>query len=110
MVDLQKDSVFRSSGIVLLSMSPDPVNDWKQEGGQLGITLPMLSDAGNHVADGYGVMQWGMATNEPGHTFVLIDTHGKVAWIRDYGAPEHGGLMYVPPAQLLSELTSLPPR
>ena len=105
-VDLQNDKGFQSSGIELLSISPDSVADWKHEGDQLGITLPTLSDAENNAADAYGVMQWGMM-NEPGHTFVLIDALGKVAWLRDYGAPEHGGLMYVPPDQLLSQLTSL---
>ena len=91
-------------GIELLSISPDPISAWKQEGASLGITLLTLSDAGNHVASEYGVMQWGMPTNEPGHTFVLVDAQGKVAWVRDYGAPEHGGAMYVPPDEITSQL------
>ena len=91
-------------GIELLSISPDPISAWKQEGARLGITLPTLSDAGNRVANEYGVMQWGMPTNEPGHTFVLVDAQGKVAWVRDYGAPEHGGAMYVPPEEITSQL------
>ncbi len=45
-----------------------------------------------------------MPSNEPGHTFVLIDEAGKLAWIKDYGAPEHGGLMYVPPDELATEI------
>jgi peroxiredoxin len=103
-VDLQGDQEFRSTHITLLSISPDPVSAWQQEGDDLGITLATLSDDGNTVANEYGVMQWGMPTGEPGHTFVLIDANGKVAWIRDYGAPEHGGVMYVPPDQLLRDL------
>ena len=99
-VDLQRAREFRSTGIELLSISPDPVSAWKQEGDSLGITLPALSDAENRVANDYGLMQWGMPTNEPGHTFVLVDADGKVAWTRDYGAPEHGGVMYVPPDDL----------
>ena len=103
-VDLQRDRGFRSMGIELLSISPDPVSAWKQEGDSLGMTFPALSDVGNRVASDYGVMQWGMPTNEPGHTFVLVDAAGKVAWIRDYGAPEHGGAMYVPPDELTPQL------
>jgi hypothetical protein len=45
-------------------------------------------------------MQWGMPTGEPGHTFVLVDAQGTVVWVRDYGAPEHGGTMYVSPSEL----------
>ena len=99
-VDLQKDKSFGALGVELLSISPDPLSAWRQEAAQLGITLPMLSDAGDRVADAYGVMQWAMSTGEPGHTFVLVDRAGTVVWIRDYGAMEHGGLMYVSPAEL----------
>ena len=103
-VDLQNDTSFTSLGIELLSISPDSVAAWQQEGARLGITLPTLSDEGNRVANQYGVMRWGMATNEPGHTFVLVDAEGTVAWVRDYGAPEHGGAMYVPPGEISSQL------
>jgi peroxiredoxin len=103
-VDLQGDQQFRSMRIMLLSISPDPVSAWQEEGNGLGITLPTLSDEGNKVATRYGVMRWSMPTGEPGHTFVLVNADGRVAWIRDYGAPEHGGVMYVPPDQLLRDL------
>ena len=50
-------------------------------------------------------MRWQMpTTGEPGHTFVLVGADGRVLWVRDYGAPENGGLMYVLPDQLLEEL------
>lgn len=105
-VDLQNDKQFRSTGIELLSISPDPLAAWQQEGSQLGIELPTLSDTGNRVATQYDVMQWQMPTGEPGHTFVLVDTQGKVDWVRDYGAPENGGLMYVASAELVPQLQS----
>ena len=106
-VDLQKDPAFRSLGIVMLSISPDSVASWRQEGGALGITTPMLSDQGAKVAFRYGVMRWMMPTGEPGHTFVLVDRDGRVAWVKDYGAPEHGGVMYVAPPELVSEIKSV---
>lgn len=42
-------------------------------------------------------MQWAAATGEPGHTFVLIDRDGTIAWVKDYGALGNGGVMYVVP-------------
>jgi peroxiredoxin len=61
----------------------------------------LLSDEGNRVADRFGVMRWAAATGEPGHTFVLVDEAGQVAWLQDYGAPEHGGIMYVLPREIV---------
>src|SRR5438874_12964434 len=94
-VDLQKSTDFRALGVQLLNISPDSVRAWAKEVSTAGITTPALSDAGNRVATRYGVMRWGMSGQMPGHTFVLVGPDGRVAWIRDYGAPEHGGLMYV---------------
>jgi peroxiredoxin len=102
-VDLQNSKGFTSLGIELLSISPDPIVFWESEAKEYEIELPVLSDPGNDVADSYGVMQWAVGA-EPGHTFVLIDEAGKVAWLRDYGAPENGGLMYVEPNELVSQL------
>jgi hypothetical protein len=52
----------------------------------------------------HGVLQWAMPSGEPGHTFVLIGKDGKVKWIRDCGAPDNGGRMYVPPNELVTEI------
>jgi hypothetical protein len=47
-----------------------------------------------------------MAGVEPGHTFVLVEADGRVAWVRDYGAPENGGLMYVAPKEVFDQVTA----
>jgi peroxiredoxin len=103
-VDLQGDEVFENLGVKLLVISPDPISAWRQEGGALGITVPTLSDPGNTVWMKYGIKGWMMATGEPGHTFFLVGDDGKIAWVRDYGAPEHGGAMYVPPDEIASQM------
>lgn len=105
-VDLQRDEGFKTTGVELLSIAMDPPEDWRQAGKELGIGLPMLSDEGNQVATEYGVMRWAMAGIEPGHTFVLVDAEGRVAWVRDYGAPEHGGAMYVAPQEVADQVTA----
>lgn len=103
-VDLQNSDAFQNLGVQLLSLSPDPVEAWRQEGGSMGISSPMLSDADNGVWLRYGTVGWMMPSDEPGHTFVLVDDTGKVAWVKDYGAPEHGGLMYVTPDELVEQI------
>src|SRR6266498_3044998 len=104
-VDLQTSTQFQSLGVELLSISPDSLRAWAKEGASMGIRTPMLSDTGNRVANLYGVMAWAMGS-EPGHTFVLVDAEGRVRWIHDYGAPDHGGLMYVTPQDLVSQVAS----
>ena len=99
-MDLQQSTEFQDLGVLLLSVSPDSVDAWRETGEQLGLELPLLSDEGNEVAERYGVMQWRVG-NEPGHTFVVVDEEGVVRSIRDYGAPENGGLMYVPVEEIV---------
>ena len=103
-VDLQKSDTFTGLRIQLLSLSPDSVDAWRDEGGGMGISSPMLSDTDNIAYLQYGASGWMMASNEPGHTFVLVDETGTVAWVRDYGAPENGGLMYVAPDDLVQSI------
>jgi peroxiredoxin len=103
-VDLQNHKDFRKLRIALLSISPDPREEWKNAAREFGIRTPVLSDYNSRVAHKYGVMRWQMATGEPGHTFVLVGSDGRVRWVRDYGAAENGGLMYVLPEELLNEL------
>ncbi len=109
-VDLQEHPGFTGLDLELVSVSPDHPEIWREVAREYGIDSLLLSDPGNQVADRYGVMRWrvprsaDIASAEPGHTFVLVDREGTVRWIRDYGAPENGGLMYVPPPELLSEL------
>lgn len=70
----------------------------------------LVSDPLNRVADRFGVMRWRVPPTadvdsaEPGHTFVLVDEERRMLWIRDYGASENGGLMYVPPADLMRDM------
>ena len=103
-VDLHSDESFRSLDIELLSISPDSLDAWRQGVREFSIRSPALSDEGNRVAEDYGVMQWAMATGEPGHTFVLVDSDGTIRWLQDYGAPQNGGLMYVAPKDIVAEI------
>jgi peroxiredoxin len=110
-VDLQEDSKFASLGTELVSVAADHPDSWKDVAAEYGIEPgDLVSDPYNRVADRYGVMRWRVPPTadvdsaEPGHTFVLVGEDGTVEWIRDYGAPENGGLMYVEPAELLRDM------
>jgi peroxiredoxin Q/BCP len=102
-VDLQSHKTFGGLDVELLAISPDPLDAWQEEGGSYGITVPMLSDPENAAWDRYGTSGW-MMGSEPGHAFFLVGGDGRVAWVRDYAAPEHGGLMYVPPDDIASQV------
>lgn len=101
-VDLQEDRAFRGLGVELMSISPDPGDAWRQEGREIGIRdfETVLTDPENKVATSYGVMRWAMG-GEPGHTFVLVDESGEIAWLQDYGAMENGGRMYIVPQEVV---------
>jgi alkyl hydroperoxide reductase subunit AhpC len=105
-VDLQKSEEFQALGVELVSIAPDTVESWRDDGQEYGIQdySGVLSDVKNEVAKRYDVLKWAAATGEPGHTFVLIDEAGKISWIRDFGALENGGIMYVVPDELVREL------
>jgi len=104
-VDLHKDANFQEQGVQIVSIAFDPPEEQAAGVVEYGITgVPMLTDADGKVSESYDVMQWAVGTGEPGHTFILVDKGGKIAWIRDYGAPENGGLMYVPSEELIAHI------
>lgn len=108
--DLETSKKFESLGVQLVSISPDPPEAWRQVAQEYDLETPLVTDAGNRIAQRYGVMQWRVPPNadvdsaEPGHTFVLVDERSRVKWVRDYGAPENGGVMYVFPDALVREM------
>jgi len=49
-------------------------------------SIPILIDNERKVSKEYGVLDLPsqMHSDRPGHTFVLINKEGKIAWIADY--------------------------
>lgn len=105
-MDLQNDPDFQRTGAALVSIAFDSSSEQQQAAEEYGISVPMIVDADHSISEAYGVLQWAVATGEPGHTFVLVDKGGQVVWIRDYGAPENGGTMYVPVDELVQQIES----
>jgi peroxiredoxin len=104
-VDLQEDKDWRSLGVELFSLSPDPPDAWREAGEEMGVRdfETVLTDADNRIARKYGVMRWAIG-GEPAHTFVLVDEFGEIAWLQDYGAIENGGIMYVLPHEVVKQV------
>lgn len=102
--DLEGSAEFNDLGIALVSVTHDTLPQLSSAAAQFGVHTPLLSDAERRVTEAYGVLEWAMASGEPGHTFVLVDGAGTVRWIRDYGAAANGGLMYVPVPRLLRDM------
>ena len=104
-VDLENDPAFQLLDIAVLSIAFDPQNEQADSKQEFGIAAPMLVDVDHSVSESYDVLQWAVGTGEPGHTFILVDADGSLAWIRDYGAPENGGMMYVPVEELVPQIS-----
>lgn len=103
-MDLQNDPEFQALDVAILSIALDTAEEQAAAQAEYGITAPMLVDADAQVSEAYDVMQWAVGTGEPGHTFILVGADGTVKWIRDYGAPENGGVMYVPTEELTQQI------
>ena len=106
-VDLEADESFTALGVEILSIAFDPADVQTRAGAEFGVeTTPLLVDGDQSVSETYDVLKWAVATGEPGHTFILVDGDGELAWIRDYRAPENGGLMYVPVPDLANQIAA----
>jgi peroxiredoxin len=96
-VDLQNSAEFQNLNVQVISIARDSVAEMAPEAASLGITtVPVLSDPDLKVSAAYDVLQWAIENGEPSHTFVLVDGNGKIAWVKDYGAPDNPNrTMYV---------------
>ena len=106
-VDLENHPEFQSLDVGFVSIAFDSPQELALGGAEVGVrSVPLLTDTGQQVSEDYGVLQWAVGTGEPGHTFVLVDRDGTIAWIQDYGAPENRGVMYVEPEEITSEVVA----
>ena len=102
-VDLEANSEYQALGVPLVSIAFDPQEVMAAAGAEYGVgATPLLTDTDQSVSEVYDVLQWAVATGEPGHTFILVDADGKIAWIRDYGVVESS--MYVDPVEIADQV------
>lgn len=90
--------------VAVLKIAVDSTEELGEEAERLDIQTPMLFDEDAEVTKSYGIpLAHG---GEPGHTFVLVGKDGRVKWVKDYAAPENGGLMYVEVDELRQEVAA----
>src|SRR4030067_1118228 len=104
-VDLHNDADFQALGVELVSLAFDSPSELASGAAEYGVRgVPLLTDTDHKVSEAYGVLEWAIDTGEPGHTFVLVDSEGTIAWVRDYGAPEKPDrTMYVAPREIVAQ-------
>ena len=103
---MQTAPEFRSLDVAFVSIAFDSATEQAPAATEYGISdVPMLVDTNHDVSEAYDVLKWAVATGEPGHTFILVDANGDIAWIRDYGSPSlPNPVMHVPPLDLVEQI------
>ena len=82
----------------LVSITSDPMNELKAASVREKVVgMPLLSDNNLSTSRAYDALVVSMHPGQvPGHTFILLDSSGKVLWRHDYQE------MYVPTDQVLA--------
>ena len=88
----------------IVSITTDPLDVLRQKAANERLATPVLSDPDLGVSKAYQANRYGMmGTARDGHSFVLVDKAGSIAWRADYGgAPKYA--MYVPVPELIADL------
>lgn len=102
----QKAAVLRARGLTLVSITNDDAATLRQAGHDYRITTPLIADQSRAIVKSFGVMGGipagvGMHSDTANHTFVLVDRHGKVRFVRDYPS------MWVKVDDLLGQLPNV---
>jgi len=101
MRDLEQNATKLSAdGLTVLPIVVNPADQVRSELNRFGLRTPFLIDSDKSVSDAYDVLGTGMHENLPGHSFILVDGTGRIAWRGDYPS------MFVTTDQLLSDIGS----
>jgi peroxiredoxin len=85
----------------LVSITPDSPAELRQAEASYKIHTPLLTDESRRMSTAYDVLGLGMHADMPGHTFILVDSHGVIRWRHDYTK------MYVPTGELMKAIPKL---
>lgn len=108
--ELEKDlTELEKMNVALLSVALDPVEKWKDTIDQYRIKTPVLSYDSVKTEVDYNLLPYSMGMGRrAGHTFVLVDTDGKILWRKDYwpsrGHMVAGGTMFVKSDEIVASV------
>ena len=94
----QRSAELRRRGLTLVNITTDPPDVLLEAVSSYGIKTPMISDQSHAMSSAYGAIGQGMHPDTDGHTFVLVDSGGRIRWRRDYTT------MFVQPDRLFAEI------
>lgn len=80
-------SSFEKINTKIVTIGVDPASDWRPILQSEGVKdIPVLIDSNREMSKAYGVLSMPsqMHSDRPGHTFILINKEGRIAWIADY--------------------------
>lgn len=99
MAELEKNSSkLSASGLSVVPIVVNPADQVLAEMSRFRLTTAFLIDSDQSVSNAYGVVGTGMHADLPGHSFVLVNGSGQIAWRGDYPS------MFVTTDQLLSDI------
>jgi peroxiredoxin len=99
----QQAAAIRSGGLQLVSVTNDDAGTLAQAAHDYKITTPLLADESRQIVKSFGVLGGipagvGMHTDTADHTFILVDSSGKVRFVKDYPS------MWIDVNKLLAQL------
>jgi peroxiredoxin len=104
--DLQQHAAqLRAAGIgTVVSITSDPVGAITTKTRDMGLAIPVLSDANLATSQQYHANSYGMmGASRDGHTFIVVGPDGTIRWRADYGgAPKY--TMFLPTTSLLADI------
>jgi peroxiredoxin len=99
MADIERHAAqFTAGNITVLPIVMNTAEQIRADMAANGVRTPFLIDADGTVSKAYGTLGKGMHPGLPGHSFVLIDTHGVQRWYGEYPS------MYLSSAELLNQV------
>ena len=100
MADIEaSSSAFDRLGVQVVPIMVNPASDVVPAAAGFGLKTPIALDTAKAVSGEYGVLGTGMHAGLPGHSFILVDATGTIAWQANFPS------MYVSSDELLRTIS-----
>lgn len=99
-VQIERAGVFDGTDLTLLPIVVNDLDSVQAELERFGIETPFLIDPTKEFAAAYRTLGTGHHADLPGHSFVLVDGRGRIAWRGDYPS------MWVDPTDLARDVAA----